>query len=94
MMLVLVMTAARYCSEIGLDAGFETHEAFTRAFKAMSGIVHDDPDVTPPEKVRYDAAIAVNRPVHGAGRDLSTPLWRVAATERVSTTRSPRICSR
>lgn len=27
------------------------------------GIVHDDPEVTPADKVRYDAAIVVNRPV-------------------------------
>ncbi len=31
------------------------------------GIVHDDPDVTPTEKVRYDAAIAVDRPVQPEG---------------------------
>jgi AraC family transcriptional regulator len=29
----------------------------------MLGIVHDDPEVTLPEKIRYDAAIAVSRPV-------------------------------
>ena len=29
----------------------------------LIGIVMDDPDVTPPEKVRYDAAVTVNRPV-------------------------------
>jgi AraC family transcriptional regulator len=31
------------------------------------GIVHDDPDVTPPEKVRYDAAVVLNRPVEPEG---------------------------
>lgn len=31
------------------------------------GIVHDDPDVTPAEKVRYDAAVTVNRPVQPEG---------------------------
>jgi len=31
------------------------------------GIVHDDPDVTPPDKVRYDAAVAVDRPVQPEG---------------------------
>ena len=31
------------------------------------GIVHDDPDVTPPGKVRYDAAVAVSRPVSPEG---------------------------
>lgn len=31
------------------------------------GIVHDDPDVTPPDKVRYDAAVVVNRPVEPQG---------------------------
>jgi AraC family transcriptional regulator len=33
----------------------------------MIGIVHDDPDVTPADKVRYDAAIVVNRPVQPEG---------------------------
>ena len=33
----------------------------------MIGIVHDDPDVTPADKVRYDAALAVNRPVEPEG---------------------------
>ena len=33
----------------------------------MFGIVHDDPDVTPEDKVRYDAAVAVSRPVSPEG---------------------------
>lgn len=33
----------------------------------MLGIVHDDPDVTPDDKIRYDAAIAVSRPVSPEG---------------------------
>ena len=33
----------------------------------LLGIVHDDPDVTPADKVRYDAAVAVNRPVEPEG---------------------------
>ena len=33
----------------------------------LIGIVHDDPDVTPPDKVRYDAAVVVNRPVQPEG---------------------------
>jgi len=33
----------------------------------MIGIVHDDPEVTPPDKVRYDAAISVTRPVSPEG---------------------------
>jgi AraC family transcriptional regulator len=33
----------------------------------MIGVSHDDPNVTPPDKVRYDAAIAVNRPVQPEG---------------------------
>ncbi len=33
----------------------------------MIGIVHDDPDVTPPDKVRYDAAVVVTRPVQAEG---------------------------
>jgi AraC family transcriptional regulator len=37
------------------------------AHTRMIGIVHDDPDVTPPEKVRYDAAVTVNRPVQPEG---------------------------
>jgi AraC family transcriptional regulator len=33
----------------------------------MIGIVHDDPEVTPPDKVRYDAAVVVTRPVEPQG---------------------------
>jgi AraC family transcriptional regulator len=33
----------------------------------MLGIVHDDPDVTPGDKVRYDAAVVINRPVEPEG---------------------------
>jgi AraC family transcriptional regulator len=33
----------------------------------MIGIVHDDPEVTPPDKLRYDAAVAVARPVEPQG---------------------------
>lgn len=33
----------------------------------MVGISHDDPDITPPDKLRYDAAITVSRPVAPAG---------------------------
>jgi AraC family transcriptional regulator len=33
----------------------------------MVGIVHDDPDVTPQEKIRYDACIVVTRPVAAEG---------------------------
>jgi len=33
----------------------------------MFGIVHDDPDVTPEDKIRYDAAVAVSRPVSPDG---------------------------
>jgi AraC family transcriptional regulator len=33
----------------------------------MLGIVHDDPDVTPDDKIRYDAAIPVSRPVAPEG---------------------------
>ena len=31
------------------------------------GICHDDPDVTPPDKIRYDAAITVTQPVKPEG---------------------------
>lgn len=31
------------------------------------GIVHDDPDVTPPEKLRYDAGVTVSRTVRPEG---------------------------
>jgi AraC family transcriptional regulator len=31
------------------------------------GISHDDPDITPPGKLRYDAALIVNRPLARAG---------------------------
>lgn len=33
----------------------------------MIGIVHDDPDITPADKVRYDAAVVANRPVQPEG---------------------------
>jgi AraC family transcriptional regulator len=33
----------------------------------LIGIVYDDPDVTPPGKLRYDAAVTVNRPVQPEG---------------------------
>lgn len=33
----------------------------------LIGIVQDDPDVTPPDKVRYDAAVTVNGPVRPEG---------------------------
>jgi AraC family transcriptional regulator len=33
----------------------------------LIGIVYDDPDVTPPDKVRYDAAVTVTRPVQPEG---------------------------
>lgn len=33
----------------------------------MIGICHDDPDVTPPDKIRYDAAMTLNRPVGPEG---------------------------
>lgn len=33
----------------------------------MIGIVHDDPDVTPKEKIRYDAAVLVTKPVEPKG---------------------------
>jgi AraC family transcriptional regulator len=33
----------------------------------MIGLCHDDPEVTPPDKLRYDAAVAVSRPVRPEG---------------------------
>ena len=33
----------------------------------MIGICYDDPDVTPPDKVRYEAAVVVTRPVEAEG---------------------------
>ncbi|MBI5060201.1 AraC family transcriptional regulator [candidate division KSB1 bacterium] len=33
----------------------------------MLGICHDDPEVTPPEKIRYDACLVVDREVTAAG---------------------------
>jgi len=33
----------------------------------LLGIVHDDPDVTPPDKVRYEAAVTVSGPVQPEG---------------------------
>jgi AraC family transcriptional regulator len=31
------------------------------------GIVHDDPDITPPQKIRYDACLVINRTVEAQG---------------------------
>ena len=31
------------------------------------GIVHDDPDVTPTDKIRYDAGVVVSRPIQPEG---------------------------
>jgi len=31
------------------------------------GIAHDDPDITPPDKLRYDAALTLSRPAKPAG---------------------------
>jgi AraC family transcriptional regulator len=31
------------------------------------GVVHDDPEITPPERLRYDAALAVNERVRPEG---------------------------
>ena len=33
------------------------------------GVCHDDPEVTPPEKIRYDACVTVSDAVDGAGSD-------------------------
>jgi AraC family transcriptional regulator len=33
----------------------------------MLGVVHDAPEITPPDKLRYDAAVAVSRPVQPQG---------------------------
>lgn len=33
----------------------------------MIGIVHDDPDVSPADKIRYDAAVTISRPVQPEG---------------------------
>ncbi len=33
----------------------------------MLGVVHDDPEITPPERLRYDAAIVVNERVRPTG---------------------------
>jgi AraC family transcriptional regulator len=33
----------------------------------MIGIVHDDPEITPADKIRYDAAVVVNRPEQPEG---------------------------
>ena len=130
----------RSVTEAAFEAGFETHEAFTRAFKSMFGmppseyrangvvgcrppeegtpppevevrdnspvrvvfirhigpysevgaawgrlmawagprglfgpgmrmlgVVHDDPGITPPDKIRYDACMVVTRPVQPEG---------------------------
>jgi AraC family transcriptional regulator len=37
------------------------------AHSRMLGLVHDDPDVTPADKVRYDAAVVVTRAVEPEG---------------------------
>lgn len=43
--------------------GWAGQSGLLRAAPAMIGIVHDDPEVTPPDKMRYDAAIPVADPV-------------------------------
>ena len=31
------------------------------------GVCHDDPEITPPDKIRYDACLTVSRPVAAEG---------------------------
>jgi len=47
------------------------------------GIVHDDPEITPPQKVRYDACLVVDRPIAPEG-DIG--IQEVAGGEYVLTT--------
>jgi AraC family transcriptional regulator len=85
-------------TDLAFEAGYESHEAFTRAFHIRHmgpydrvsgtwqwlaawagprglfgpgtrfiGLSWDDPDITPVEKLRYDAAITVSRPVQPEG---------------------------
>jgi AraC family transcriptional regulator len=42
-------------------------QGLLRGRPTLLGIVHDDPDVTPPEKVRYDACLAVDGAVRARG---------------------------
>ena len=58
-------------SEVGATWGRLMMWAGTRGLLGPGmrtiGNVHDDPDVTPPGKVRYDAAVAVSQPVAPEG---------------------------
>jgi AraC family transcriptional regulator len=75
-------------TSVALNAGYESHEAFTRALVGATwgklaawagprglfgpatrfiGVSYDDPQITPPEKLRYEAAITVSRPVQPEG---------------------------
>jgi AraC family transcriptional regulator len=38
-----------------------------RGVPKMLGVCHDDPDVTPPDKIRYDACLVVEQPIQGEG---------------------------
>jgi AraC family transcriptional regulator len=49
-----------------LCAWAATHPMFGPGTRAL-GVSHDDPDVTPPEKLRYDACLTVSQPVQPEG---------------------------
>ena len=84
-------------TSVALNAGYESHEAFTRALVGATwgklaawagarglfgpgprfiGVSYDDPQITPPEKLRYDAAITVSR---RCSRRVSSASWRSPA---------------
>jgi AraC family transcriptional regulator len=52
----------------------------------LPGIVHDNPDVTPPDKVRYEAAATVSGPVQPEGEfgimEFAAGRYAVAAHNR------------
>ena len=42
-------------------------QGLLRGRPTILGIVHDDPDVTPPDKIRYDACLVVNGAIQAEG---------------------------
>ena len=45
------------------------------------GVCYDDPEITPPDKIRYDACLTVNRPVEAEG-DVGVPRTRRRSLRR------------
>ena len=58
-------------SEVGTAWGklmsWAGRQGLLRSRPTILGIVHDDPEVTPPEKIRYDACLVVDGAVRAEG---------------------------